>query len=436
VLVKLSRLTSLLPRKSHKMTMSKPQNEADEASQEQAGRQRKPRKPGQEKWHIYLEPEDADGELEFMLSMNASRDPVAYIQRSEDFEAGTYLIKKARASGQIMESFAHTKTERPEAGNFEGREEDRFSFSPEHMDDEDERTARIVAATVRALKEDERHERATQNQPSTIETLRELDEIAERRAAQLRSIQPAQQSTDPMDGILKMVNGLKTLGIVPDKTDQLEVDPEDRFLERLQKYTNISKKINGIPATEEDGSFLGKTTAIVKELREVAPVLAPVLQTWLLSRAAKNGIQLPVIPPMPPQPTPEPEPQLQQQAATEEASDEDSPLTLNDIVSNIKVAIQSNEKPDECVNDIAMFVSDNPVYAPSVEQMMSATNPELMELIATATGADVSLLANANKFLDGLRKGVRARLQPQPAQSFTSNNGHNSTIDVESIQPS
>jgi hypothetical protein len=420
------------------MTVQRPQNEAGEAAQEQTARQRKPRKEQPDKWHFSRETDDADEPYEFVTSKHGDIDPIAFVERSEDFEEGwRVLCKKTRASGQIVTSFTHTKTTRPETTidlddtGDEGL--DGYSYSSGRAVDEDERTARIVAATVRALRqEDERRERATQNQPSALEMVEKIDEMAARRAAQLQSSKPTAPEQPDVFTLFEKLLGLQQK-LAPQQAD---VDPEDRFLDRLQKYSKVAKIINPMQAgLEEDEGVIGKAGKVIRELREIAPVVSPLIQTWMLSRAAKNGVQLPVIQPPPASESPEPE--QQQQATPEAVSDEDAPLTLNDIVSNIKIAIQANDKPDECVNDVAMFVSDNPAYAVSVEQMMGASNGELMGLIAAHTGADVSLLANANKFLDGLRKGVRARLRPQPVPSpMVSNNGHSSTVDMESVQAS
>jgi hypothetical protein len=142
--------------------------------------------------------------------------------------------------------------------------------------------------------------------------------------------------------------------------------------------------------------------------------------------AQRIGGQQEVGPPMVVQPAPQPV--ATAPAAPSIAESDDEPLTLDLIIENIKADVLEDNKPTDSINDIVRLAAEQPQHLPVVEQLVSKPTDELLALLSQATNANLTLLANAPKFIEGLKKGVRARLQiTAPAAPAHGSNGNTAT---------
>jgi hypothetical protein len=122
---------------------------------------------------------------------------------------------------------------------------------------------------------------------------------------------------------------------------------------------------------------------------------------------------------------PAPQPVATAPAAPSIAESDDEPLTLDLIIENIKTDVLEDNKPTDSINDIVRLAAEQPQHLPVVEQLVSKPTDELLALLSQATNANLTLLANAPKFIEGLKKGVRARLQiTAPAAPAHGSNGN------------
>ncbi len=106
---------------------------------------------------------------------------------------------------------------------------------------------------------------------------------------------------------------------------------------------------------------------------------------------------------------------------------EDDPIGA--FVLNLKQDILEENTPDEAITDAVKIYFEHPEYQHVIVGVLGRTNSELLGLTQQVTGVDLSSLANANDFLDGLRNGVQSRLQPVDA--VASSNGHRAAAEVK-----
>jgi flagellar basal body-associated protein FliL len=123
-----------------------------------------------------------------------------------------------------------------------------------------------------------------------------------------------------------------------------------------------------------------------------------------------------------PQPQQQAQPEQQQQAA--DGGGDDAPLTFPVLLNNLKTDIVEGNSPRQSIADVLTFRVENPQYAPQIDQLLAATPDELLLILSQATGADLTQLANARRFVEKVQAGVKARLQPaQPAEASLNGNG-------------
>ncbi len=151
----------------------------------------------------------------------------------------------------------------------------------------------------------------------------------------------------------------------------------------------------------------GKIISLLSNVDEAA--LAQAANAQIAQAQAAPVAQTPTTQPQTPQPAPvanSAPPVEPQNADTEE------PFSFDTVIGNIKADIIAGVEPEECVGDVIRLRIEQPALVPFVDALLGKTNDELISILHQATGADLSGLANANEYLDGLRAGVRARLQP------------------------
>jgi hypothetical protein len=100
---------------------------------------------------------------------------------------------------------------------------------------------------------------------------------------------------------------------------------------------------------------------------------------------------------------------------------QERPLSLDDVILYMKQDIIANNEPKDCVDAVVQLIAEQPQLLPVVGQLLSKENEELIGILSQATNNNLAIISNAGKFVDGLRDGVRSRLQVQPSAT---GNGH------------
>lgn len=397
------------------MTTRRPPTNAGATTPEPATGQRKtPRKQGPDKWHIYLEPEDADGEPEYQQSIHGDRDPATFVERSDDFEAGVYLCVKTRSNGQRLTSFSHTKVDRPETDledfdETEGLESPAPAFQQSGADDEHIR--RLVSASVKAaLDERDRRERGDRERPSVIDYMREAREETERVIKQERERQAEIDAR-----IERIIQREKRGGA--DQSNPLEF-AQKIFESAAGMYRSIGKLA---PGGNVQPTTFDRAMEVTDRVLEHVPKLLPLfLRAMQMSAAAKSG--------QPPPPEQQATPLTELMPSPAQESEAETPFTFDDMVENIKIDILEGNQPRDTINDVLRLAAEHPELLPVVVDMMSTPNDVLLARLSEATSTNLSLLANASKYIDGLKKGVHSRLQlaTQAAPVSVTSNGNKS----------
>lgn len=396
--------------------MKKREQTQDATSEEAtASRRRTPRKPGQEKYHIYLEPDDADGEPDFVTSIPASREVVSFIERSDDCPPATYQIRKTRANGSIITSFTHTKTERAETtvNLDEGAEDEEADIESDLITDPAS-FARLVAATVRAeLEKQERRERAAQPQPSLIELQREQDERLERHLERERKRDEAMQAR--IDAALARVNPATTAS---------PSEPIKQALELLRDVTGLQSEMGAVATGKPPGVGDRLFGLLEKTVEGLTPYAGPVV-----SRLIQGAMQ--PQPGAPPQAT---TPQQQGGAAHTSpggaqlpppppSSAPPEPDALQKLL--IRLCEDCTRDPEsELIEQAASYVKEfrkaNQQFEPIISQVLSSSSTEILLFIAQTMPpyAYVMKLKHASAWIENLQDELSAEDESDEPQTI------------------
>jgi flagellar basal body-associated protein FliL len=406
---------------------------------------RTPRKPTTAKFYIYFMPEGKSGERVEKGSIPPDVDFVDHIDERTDLESGLYRIEK-RKGGEFAEwTGFYTKDDYPESTiNLERRsdaEEASFAFesdqshTPNSLDDA--RIAKLVASAVNAvLDARDRRERAAQEQPGAIDMLREIEEIAERRAERDRQLRESIRAE-----VAAMLPQQNSASSAP------EQDPETQASVYFMKNTGAIKEmmrgvrevITSPERIDEPQSLSDKILDFAKGfIPYVGPVVGPVVGQRLLSMLNKADdaslMQAAGVQPTQASATAQPQPQgappvadSQQPASTAPPTQpnqvSEAERTLEQFTLNVKADLQEDNDPDDAVSDVIKLRTEHPELIPTLEQLLVTPNDQLLAILSQATGAQLTQLTNANEYLDGLKNGVRARLQPVNVEAAVSSNG-------------
>lgn len=105
----------------------------------------------------------------------------------------------------------------------------------------------------------------------------------------------------------------------------------------------------------------------------------------------------------------------------ESESDDDGPLTFDDVLRFIKQQIIEDEEPAAAVSSVIQLLAEQPDLAPMVHQLLANANTELVQFLSQATQTDLTIVANAESFIEKLKAGVAERLR---VPVNLSENGH------------
>ncbi|MGI8656902.1 MAG: hypothetical protein ACR2LC_16980 [Pyrinomonadaceae bacterium] len=398
------------------MTNKQPdQGQAQAQPEPQQHRRAAARKPGRDVNEIFRIGEDVDDVPEFLTSIPAHNDVRTFVKHN--YGGGDYLIKN-RVGGKFKaERELHIEFE-DDAGD-ESLLVNSSVESPLLSDDFENRIAEIAArAAVTAVEATERGRRTEQGQPNILDIMREQREQDRAARAEMREEMremlpkenpaPAQPQLDPKDAAQLML--VKESGIIPafmrNMRDMMHA-PE----EAIEPETTVATVAN----------FLRDAVAPF-----VMPLIAPVISqrlTGLLSHIDDSTLMQAVgMPAVQPQPQPQAPP-----ASTENAPSTNAPqssgvvevapsdvMTLERLIENFKTDLQLANEPDDAIDDVVRLATEQPQMLPVIAQLMSQPNVDLIAGLSQATGVQLAHLANCEKYLNALRKGVKARVKLPP----------------------
>ncbi len=280
--------------------------------------------------------------------------------------------------------------------------------------------ARLVASTVNAtLEARDKRVRAEQPQPGAIDMLREMEEMAERRAnrdrerreeirAEISAMLPRDNPSPPLSAEQQL-----RLAVV-EKTGVLPM-----------MFREMREALGTAQRVAEPQGLGSQIFDFVKEIVPyVGPVVGPALGAKLvamLGRMDEGALANAAAAAVAAQSTPSPTDSTSDATAPQGAAPDQSPLSLDDVLGYIKQDIIANNDPKECVDAVVQLLVEQPQLMPAIGGLLSKENQELLAILSQATNANLAIVANAGKFVDGLRDGVRSRLQVQPSAT---GNGH------------
>jgi hypothetical protein len=214
--------------------------------------------------------------------------------------------------------------------------------------------------------------------------------------------------------------------MMPKQSSAPESDAANQFLDNLDRFTQVAERIMPIrEAQDERKGWLSQVADVVREVAEAAPTVVP-----LVGGLVARGMATP--PPPMSSPMGEvqrvPSPQENVAAPMQQTEDSEAAMTIDVLITNIINDVQHDEAPDACVDDVVRLATEDTKWQPALAQILELPNVELLKTLKDAKGVDLSPLNNAGKFLDGLRKGVKARikLQAPPTAQAVANNGNGS----------
>lgn len=425
------------------MTRKIPELNQEAADVEAAQPPRKSRrKPGRDVNEIYRLNDDPDEEPEYLITLPAHVNVRKFVKR--DFGAGDYLVKN-RVGGKFKgESELHVEFDADEivTGGVDSDDaEEGLELTPGASDD-DARILRLVNAVMDAR---ERRERAAQPQPGPLDLLREVEELAERRAERDRQMResiraevasmmpkenPAPRETELSDRQRLELAVIKETGAIP------------------AIFKELRQAMGTVDRVDEPESWTDKILDFAKEfVPYIGPVAGPLIGQRLIGLLGKMddaalmqaaGIQ-PGQPQQPLQQQPPPPAQqhpmaAQQQAAPPPATaaqqpgageEEAAAVTFEGVLEGIITDLQEGNEPDEAIDDIAKLTTLQPDFLPVIAKLIGQPNEQLVLMLSQAKGVDLTHLLNTDEYIDALRDGLkkRVRLPEMPAGGAPSNNG-------------
>jgi hypothetical protein len=419
------------------------QQDAGQASSERPRRAN--RKPAEAQQYIGFLPDGKGGARVRKGSVPLEVDVEAHIEERTDCEPGLYRIERKRGGEFSGEVFFYTKEEDSERGLDLDRFTDEDDGSMPQLEEvrasgtlDAASMAKLVSATVNAtLDARERMQRAEQGQPSTLDMMRQLEEMNERRRVAMREEMREMFQQNPVT------------------QPGAQLDPETNASVYFMKQTGALKEmmrgvrdvITSPDRIDEPQSMMDKGLGFVRDLLEnpyIGQVAGPVIANKLvavLQHVAAGTLAQHVNSQAAPQPqqrpTPEaqtaPMPQTTVAAPEQQREGDDAPITIDIVLANIITDIQHDEVPDDCVDDVVRLATEDPKWQPALAQILELPNVELLKTLKDAKGIDLSPLNNAGKFLDGLRKGVKSRikLQAPPTAQEAASNGNGTAASLK-----
>jgi hypothetical protein len=262
---------------------------------------------------------------------------------------------------------------------------------------------------------------APAREPSDLDKLRELVKFNSELQALTTPATPAPTTSEMSDKERVERAMVKELRVVPE------------MFRAMREALNTSEKIDEPPSL---------TTQLLGVLRDgvlpyVMPSIAPRVGAKLVAlmdgiddKTLMNAItpqqqQQPARAQQVATPQPQPQPPAATKLAAEQPAEAPPQDPIDAFVFGVKEDILEDNDPSEAVNDAVKIYFEHPQYQPLIVGMLERSNEALLQLFQQASGVDLSQLANANGYLDGLRDGVRSRLMPvNVASDAVSSNGN------------
>lgn len=116
-----------------------------------------------------------------------------------------------------------------------------------------------------------------------------------------------------------------------------------------------------------------------------------------------------------------------------EADNDDGPLTLEDVLQFVKQQIIEDQDPAAAVSSVLQLLAEQPELAPTINQLLASSNAELVKTLSQATQTNLTIIANAESFIEKLKDGIKARLKVAVA---VSSNGHKASAKTEDAKVS
>jgi hypothetical protein len=382
------------------------------------------RKPKAEEFYIFFCPEGKTGPRVKKGSLPLDIDFEEHIEERTDLEPGLYRIEKRKGGEFPKEVCYYTKDELLEPIASPRDDERGETDEPEDFEETEGLSAsqivKLVASTVNAtLDARERNRRAEKSEPSALDIAREIEELAEKRAERERTMrttvieevrgmfQPtgeknqAQTATEIVDSALNIVNTLR------EASDELS-PPRER-----------GGKVGTI------GQLASLVEQIGKHGHKVLPMLGALLPGGAGMAGAAPARQQQQPSPVQSGPTSQPEQSIESEEGGEQ------PATLEGVLRNLTFDIQEGNPPEGAVIAAIRLVSEHPEILPMVAEIIDTPNNQLLALLHQLTGADLTIVADAENYLNKLRAGLKKRIkfpsniQLRPAQATENGNNAN-----------
>lgn len=408
-------------------------SQTDTSPEDGGGGRRVRRARSEPKLYICFLPEGKGGPRVDKGSVPIESDVEQHIEERSDCEPGLYRIEKKRSGEFSGDVLFYTKEDAVSRRVPLEREEeyDAIDFAPPDAGTSltpAEDLARLVAASVNhALESRERKARAESKDPSALDLLREVEAMADRRVEQERARReeiraeisamlppPAQPSTGE--------------ALLDDRTRlELAVVRETGLLPQI--FREMKGLMNTADRADQPQSWIEKAWDFAKDsLPYVGPAVGPAIGAKLaallnrvnddaLANAVNSRLAEKRIAEQQAQSALPPASQNSSPSQPESAGNEDPPLSLELVVGYIKDDIVANREPadsgesESTVDVVVRFLAEQPQFIQPMGELLAKTNAELVAFLSHATATNLSVLSNAEKFVDGLRTGVQSRLQ-------------------------
>lgn len=105
-------------------------------------------------------------------------------------------------------------------------------------------------------------------------------------------------------------------------------------------------------------------------------------------------------------------------------------LTLQDVLGFIKQQIIENHNVTDSASSVIQLLAEQPDLAPAIRQMFEQSNSDLVSLLSQATQTDLSIIANAESFIEKLKVAITERLRV-PVSTSTNGRKPDARVTVE-----
>ena len=321
----------------------------------------------------------------------------------------------------------------------------------------------VVEATnmVRAMKDFSKEIAPPAPAPLTKEDValmieQAVSKVAAQVAAQMRAAQPesGEMSFKEIYQLLReeRKEAREELRALLSQQNPNATTPLQEFVNTYRAIKDISDEVN--PAESGEGrGFLDQAAGLIDSIgrnaERLEPVAANVINRVISTQAAEQQAQAQTA--AQPVATAQPivihtaQPQAESDTAQEslvsepvldqpdtEGEEGEEPLTLDIVLRNLINDIRDGHSPKDAISDVVTLATEKPETRPLLFVVMNMTNEQLLQELHRRRGVDLSALNNVGRFLDGLRKGVKARIN-LAAPASVPNNGHAASTQIEGV---